>query len=121
MTNLEQYLARLEEALRQEQEDIKVVQSVRPGTELHEQDAAISHAAQILETLIREEIDGNSKTVPCEATHETEKAMMERWDRAMAQARAKGAQVTWFDMMDLVYDRAIQAAPSRLQELIEGE
>jgi hypothetical protein len=66
-------------------------------------------AAQTLATLIREEIEGNSKTVPCEPNEESVDRLF-LWNIGHYGGSA-------YD----TYKAAIQAAPSILQELIEGE
>jgi hypothetical protein len=108
MTNLKQYLVRLEEFL---ECTIEHLEGEHKGKVVVSLDVfnALYDAAQTLATLSREEIEGNSKTVPCEPNEESADRLF-LWNIGQYGGSA-------YD----TYKAAIQAAPSRLQELIGDE
>jgi hypothetical protein len=107
--NLEQYLVRLEEFLECTIEHLEGEHKGKVVVSLDVFNALYDAAHDIVAPLLREEIEGNSKTVPCEPNEESVDRLF-LWNIGHYGGSA-------YD----TYKAAIQAAPSILQELIEGE
>jgi hypothetical protein len=107
--HLEQYLARLEEFLECTIEHLEGEHKGKVVIRLDVFNALYDAAHDIAAPLLREEIAGNSKTVPCEPNEESADRLF-LWNIGHYGGSA-------YD----TYKAAIQAAPSRLQELVEGE
>jgi hypothetical protein len=114
--NLEQYLARLGEFLECTIEHLEGEHKGKVVVSLDVFNALYDAAHDIAAPLLREEIEGNSKTVPCEATG----AVCLKMDEALNMPELPMLEADRLGNKKQ-YKAAIQAAPSILQELIEGE